>query len=168
MKVSQNIGIVNALIRITVGFTILSWCTAKLVKKPWRDSYLVMAVIGAMKVGEGILRYCPVTALVEKNGDSSSSKEANDSSGKSVKDFFDVKNFDLGSFLSKSSKNTEQGSSEQSQENTQKQDPSDQDLTQLSNVITSALTDDKPSEQTDQSKHGSQQNQHNSTNNDLI
>ena len=57
---------INALIRITVGFTILAWSTSKLVKRPWRDSYLVMAMIGAMKVGEGILRYCPITALFEK------------------------------------------------------------------------------------------------------
>jgi Protein of unknown function (DUF2892) len=69
MKVSSNIGIINALIRITVGFTILAWSTSKLARRPWRDSYLVMAVIGAMKVGEGILRYCPVTALFEKSGD---------------------------------------------------------------------------------------------------
>lgn len=69
MKVSSNIGIINALIRITVGFTILAWSTSKLARRPWRDSYLVMAVIGAMKVGEGILRYCPITALFEKSGD---------------------------------------------------------------------------------------------------
>ena len=69
MKVSSNIGIINALIRITVGFTILAWSTSKLARRPWRDSYLVMAVIGAMKVGEGILRYCPVTALFEKGGE---------------------------------------------------------------------------------------------------
>lgn len=65
MKVTQNIGIVNALIRITVGFTVLSWATAKLVKMPWRDSYLWMALLGGMKVGEGILRFCPITAMFE-------------------------------------------------------------------------------------------------------
>lgn len=67
MKVTQNIGIVNALIRITVGFTVLSWATAKLVKRPWRDSYLWMALLGGMKVGEGILRFCPITAMFENN-----------------------------------------------------------------------------------------------------
>lgn len=67
MKVRRNIGIINALIRITFGFTILSWCTAKLVKKPWRDSYIVMAIIGGMKIGEGILQYCPLTALFERS-----------------------------------------------------------------------------------------------------
>lgn len=43
----------------------MSWSTAKLVKRPWRDSYLIMAMLGAMKVAEGIVRYCPLTALYE-------------------------------------------------------------------------------------------------------
>jgi hypothetical protein len=66
VKVSQNIGIVNALIRITIGLTVLSWCTAKMVKRPWRDSYLFLAICGAMKVAEGIVRFCPVTALFQE------------------------------------------------------------------------------------------------------
>ncbi len=61
-----NIGIINALIRITFGLTILAWSTSKLVKHPWRDSYLFAAFCGAMKVAEGIVRYCPVTALCER------------------------------------------------------------------------------------------------------
>ncbi|MCM3766852.1 DUF2892 domain-containing protein [Neobacillus niacini] len=69
MKVKQNIGILNALIRITIGLTLLSWCTAKLVKQPWRDSYLFVALCAAMKVAEGIVRYCPMTALFEKYQD---------------------------------------------------------------------------------------------------
>ena len=60
MHVKQNIGIVNALIRITIGLTLLSWTTAKLVKAMERilcnDWFL-----SAMKVAEGIVRYCPVT-----------------------------------------------------------------------------------------------------------
>lgn len=66
MKVKQNIGIVNALIRITCGFTFLSWATAKMVKRPWRDSYLLVAFLSAMKIAEGIVRFCPVTALYEE------------------------------------------------------------------------------------------------------
>jgi hypothetical protein len=65
MHVKPNINILNSLIRITIGLTILSWSTAKLVKRPWRDSYLIMAMLGAMKVAEGIVRYCPLTALFE-------------------------------------------------------------------------------------------------------
>ena len=66
MSIKPNIGILNALIRITAGLTILTWCTAKLVKRPWRDSYLLIAICGAMKVAEGIVRYCPLTAMYEK------------------------------------------------------------------------------------------------------
>ena len=66
MNVRPNIGILNSLLRITMGLTILAWSTSKMVKRPWRDSYLFMAMMGAMKVGEGIVRYCPVTALFEK------------------------------------------------------------------------------------------------------
>lgn len=67
VKVERNIGIINALIRITLGFTFLSWYTAKLQKRPWQDSYLIMIMLAAMKIAEGILQYCPVTDLM-KNG----------------------------------------------------------------------------------------------------
>ncbi|WP_442597746.1 YgaP family membrane protein [Neobacillus sp. D3-1R] len=69
MNVKPNIGIINALIRITCGLTVLAWSTSKLVKHPWRDSYLFMALMGAMKVGEGILRYCPLTDVCERMQD---------------------------------------------------------------------------------------------------
>jgi hypothetical protein len=66
LNIRPNIGILNALIRITFGLTILAWSTSKLVKRPWRDSYLLAAFMGAMKVAEGIVRYCPLTALYEQ------------------------------------------------------------------------------------------------------
>jgi len=66
VKVKQNIGIVNAMLRITCGFTFLSWATAKMVKRPWKDSYLLIAFLSAMKIAEGIVRYCPLTALYEE------------------------------------------------------------------------------------------------------
>jgi hypothetical protein len=91
MKVSSNIGIINALIRITLGLTILTWTTAKLVKRPWRDSYLVMAMIGAMKVGEGILRYCPVTDLLDKSGDNDGDKKSKGLGNFKAMDMFNVK-----------------------------------------------------------------------------
>lgn len=78
VQVKQNIGILNALIRITCGLTILAWSTSKMVKRPWRDSYLFMAVMGAMKVGEGIVRYCPIVALYEKGQDMIGKEEETD------------------------------------------------------------------------------------------
>lgn len=61
-----NIGIINALIRLTAGFTILAWITSKMVRKPHRDSYILVAMLAAMKIGEGILKYCPITDLFER------------------------------------------------------------------------------------------------------
>ena len=67
MKVQQNIGIINALIRITCGFTFLSWATAKMVKRPWNSgSYLLIAILSGMKIAEGIVRFCPLTALYQE------------------------------------------------------------------------------------------------------
>ncbi|MBU8880288.1 DUF2892 domain-containing protein [Bacillus sp. FJAT-29790] len=69
MKLKPNVGIVDALVRITIGFTVLAWSTSKLVKKPWRDSYLIMAMLGGMKIAEGIVRFCPCKALFERGQD---------------------------------------------------------------------------------------------------
>jgi len=81
MNIRQNIGILNSLIRITAGLTILAWATAKMVKRPWRDSYLFMAMMGAMKVSEGIVRYCPMTALYEKGQEMMEERQSADDDG---------------------------------------------------------------------------------------
>ena len=69
MKITSNIGIMNALMRITCGLTMLSILTAKMVKKPWKQSYWFIAFLAAMKVAEGIVRYCPMTAAFTKSKD---------------------------------------------------------------------------------------------------
>ncbi|MDM5153132.1 DUF2892 domain-containing protein [Bacillus sp. DX1.1] len=55
-----NIGTINALIRITIGFVVLSCSTAKLVRKPWCTWFKVLLWLGAMKIAEGIVRFCPI------------------------------------------------------------------------------------------------------------
>ncbi|TLS34977.1 YgaP family membrane protein [Pseudalkalibacillus caeni] len=62
-----NIGLMNAFCRMTAGFTMMSWATAKLVNRPYKQSYLMVALLGAMKVAEGHTRYCPVTDLLTPN-----------------------------------------------------------------------------------------------------
>ncbi|MEN1938428.1 DUF2892 domain-containing protein [Paenibacillus sp. 102] len=57
----QNISIMNALIRITLGLVVLSCSTAKLTRKPWCTWSKVLLWLGAMKVAEGIVRFCPIT-----------------------------------------------------------------------------------------------------------
>lgn len=65
LKKRPNIGILNALIRITCGLTILAWCMAKLTRRPNKPKYLFVAMLSAMKVGEGILKYCPATDALQ-------------------------------------------------------------------------------------------------------
>ncbi|MFS0784479.1 DUF2892 domain-containing protein [Bacillus sp. 1P06AnD] len=66
LKYRPNISTMNALLRITCGLSMLAWLTAKLVRKPWKDSYMILVIMAAMKVAEGIVRYCPLTALFHK------------------------------------------------------------------------------------------------------
>ncbi|XZF75775.1 YgaP family membrane protein [Bacillus sp. AL-1R] len=61
-----NISIINALIRITAGFTLLAYGTAKLTRRRCSNSVIILIIIGAMKVAEGVLRFCPMTALGKK------------------------------------------------------------------------------------------------------
>ncbi|MCD8511271.1 MAG: DUF2892 domain-containing protein [Bacillus sp. (in: Bacteria)] len=63
----QNIGLVNALVRITCGLTIVAWATSKLVKRPYETMPFVACILGAMKVAEGITRFCPLTYLFEES-----------------------------------------------------------------------------------------------------
>lgn len=64
-RFKQNIGIVNALIRITIGLTMISLSSAKLVRKPWCFSSKLFIFLGAMKVAEGIVRFCPVVEAMK-------------------------------------------------------------------------------------------------------
>ncbi|PYZ92248.1 hypothetical protein CR194_15535 [Salipaludibacillus keqinensis] len=61
-----NIGTLNALIRITLGFTLLSWGTATLVRRSLKSIPMLSVIIGSMKVAEGITRFCPVVFLYEE------------------------------------------------------------------------------------------------------
>ncbi len=61
-----NISIMNSLVRITVGLTILAYGTAKLTKRRCSNSVILLIIVGAMKVAEGILRFCPMTAFCKK------------------------------------------------------------------------------------------------------
>lgn len=80
MNIKPNIGILQALIRITCGLTLVAWSTSKLVKQPWNDRFLFFIMMGAMKVAEGIVRYCPIVALFEKG--KQAAKESNNTDKK--------------------------------------------------------------------------------------
>lgn len=56
----QNIGTINALIRIKLGLVLFGCSATKLVRKPWCTWSNIFLWIGAMKVAEGIVRFCPI------------------------------------------------------------------------------------------------------------
>ncbi|HET7579928.1 MAG TPA: DUF2892 domain-containing protein [Bacillales bacterium] len=62
-----NISVFNAIMRITCGLAALAWATSRMVRRPNRFSFLFVALLGAMKVAEGIHRYCPVTDVLKQN-----------------------------------------------------------------------------------------------------
>ncbi|WP_088103321.1 YgaP family membrane protein [Halalkalibacter urbisdiaboli] len=74
---NPNIGRVNALIRITCGFSILACSTANMVKRPSQSS-LPFAALGGMLVAEGITRFCPVTYLVKNSANKQNLHYQND------------------------------------------------------------------------------------------
>lgn len=64
MTQTQNISLRNALVRITMGLSMIAYGTSHLMKEPSSNRGRMMIVLGAMKTGEGTLRYCPTKALL--------------------------------------------------------------------------------------------------------
>lgn len=87
MKIKENIGIINVLIRITVGLTLVAFGITKLTRMPWKNSYLFLIICGAMKVAEGIARYCPITALLQNENCCFRLKPKQDDDGTSELDY---------------------------------------------------------------------------------
>lgn len=111
VQVKPNIGIVNAMVRITLGLTVLAWSTAKMVKKPWRDSYLIVAFLGAMKVAEGILKYCPVTDLAKSSMNNQNGNEKGNQEKPQLKQLLDT-------FIPKQNRGKQNGTGSGSSPNT--------------------------------------------------
>ncbi len=85
-KLTPNIGLLNSFIRLTGGFTMLAWGTAKLIKRPFSNSPLIAIVLGSMKVAEGFTRFCPLTFLFEERMEELAQENVNESAEKSYDD----------------------------------------------------------------------------------
>ncbi|MFZ0369040.1 MAG: DUF2892 domain-containing protein [Halobacillus sp.] len=59
-----NIGIINSMVRITAGLSMLTLLTIRANKT--REVHPMLVVLASMKVAEGIVRYCPLTAAFEE------------------------------------------------------------------------------------------------------
>ncbi|WP_017729195.1 YgaP family membrane protein [Halalkalibacterium ligniniphilum] len=75
---NQNIGRIDALCRITMGFTALAWATAKLSHRTPQLMHLICAMMGAMKVAEGITRFCPLVFIIEERTNCRSQEQQED------------------------------------------------------------------------------------------
>ncbi|RKL67213.1 hypothetical protein CR203_11940 [Salipaludibacillus neizhouensis] len=75
--VKPNIGIINALIRITCGLMMVSWGTSRLHRKPHSNTSFITIFLGSMKVAEGITRFCPLVFLYKKNSGDYSYENSN-------------------------------------------------------------------------------------------
>jgi hypothetical protein len=67
---NKNIGTIDALMRITIGLTGVAWGTSRMLRRPNSSTPLLLTMASAMKVAEGVTRFCPLTALFRSDYDS--------------------------------------------------------------------------------------------------
>lgn len=60
----KNVGRLDALMRITFGLTGVAWGTARMVRHPNRSGPLTVTLLSAMKVAEGVTRFCPMLYMM--------------------------------------------------------------------------------------------------------
>lgn len=63
----KNVGTLDALIRITIGLVGLSYSITRTIRCPHRNSSVLLGALSAMKVAEGITRFCPLLAMFGMN-----------------------------------------------------------------------------------------------------
>jgi len=68
MSQTQNLSTRNALCRLTLGFSMLSYGTAKLARNPHCSKGKALVFFGAMKAAEGTVKFCPLKAMMQRNG----------------------------------------------------------------------------------------------------
>lgn len=63
----KNVGTIDAIMRITCGLTGVAWATSRMVRYPRRGLPTAVAMMGAMRVAEGVTRFCPMLKLLGTN-----------------------------------------------------------------------------------------------------
>lgn len=54
------------MVRITLGLFFITYGAVRVTKRPWSQRYWVIILASAMKIAEGIVKYCPVTDMVKQ------------------------------------------------------------------------------------------------------
>ncbi len=70
-----NITEQNAFIRIISGVMMACFGTARLARNPKCTTGTMMVAAGAMKIGEGYYRYCPLTAMAKEQSSQAQSAQ---------------------------------------------------------------------------------------------
>lgn len=60
-----NIGIINSMVRITAGLSMLTYLTIRGSRNHHSSVHPLLIALSALKVAEGIVRFCPLTAVYE-------------------------------------------------------------------------------------------------------
>lgn len=63
----KNVGTIDAIMRITCGLTGIAWATSRMVRHPRRGMPVAVAMMGAMRVAEGVTRFCPMLKFLGAN-----------------------------------------------------------------------------------------------------
>lgn len=63
----KNVGTIDAIMRITCGLAGLAWATSRMVRYPRRGMPAAMAMMCAMRVAEGVTRFCPILKMLGTN-----------------------------------------------------------------------------------------------------
>lgn len=56
----KNVGTLDAMIRLLLGWTGLAWGISRMTRDPYRITFLLVTIMSAQKIAEGLIRYCPV------------------------------------------------------------------------------------------------------------
>lgn len=83
----NNVGTIDAMMRITCGLFGLAWSTSKMTSHPFKSRYSMIGAISAMKVAEGITRYCPVFDMLNINTAECNSNFIKENSNQQSKEF---------------------------------------------------------------------------------
>ncbi|CDQ20616.1 Protein of unknown function [Halobacillus karajensis] len=62
----QNIDTINSMIRITCGLSMLTYITIRGARRESDSLHPLLIGLSAMKVAEGIVRYCPLKAVYDE------------------------------------------------------------------------------------------------------
>jgi Protein of unknown function (DUF2892) len=62
----KNVSPWDAILRITFGLVGLAWSTSTMIRHPLRGFPWLVAILSAMKVAEGVTRYCPIISLFKR------------------------------------------------------------------------------------------------------